>query len=440
MAAIKMQISGTRRRARPNPIWDPRQPLAGRSLKRAANVLTNLQLRPQVSALSRMIANINRQGAAVQGRVGDYYGQLGQFGQTAVQAQRDATDRLNQMLARLSGDTQTQIGQFGADAQNALRASADRGLDGGAWAMLAREVEAQKADAAKQAQNMGALAALTGGNQESLAAQIMAADAMRGREQLTQVANAFAQAAAEPQAQKAELLASRGDIFTRNLGALRDSEREYMMGLEALGLDRARLQLDRDRLRSEERRAKRERQLQVRLRRIEQEAARAAGSMEAAAFAGQYGVTPDEFLAMTPQERLRWMRQWRGGGGNRGSWADPREQRKYRDAFNHAVSVVKSMRGVLDPRTGRPPADADIRAVITDSFKSQVPGGGYSDLVDAAFEYASTGRLSRRGVNTFHKYGIKVRPYYKVASRKAARKGSKFGGAKARGRVGIENR
>lgn len=427
-AAGRRRRGGGRQRARTNrrarqlqPIYDPLQPLQGRNLKQAAGALTNLEIRPGLRALSRQIANINRQGEAVQDRTNDYFTGLGQFGQQAQQGQRTATDRLNAALAGIGADTQNQIAGFGATAQGAMRTQADRGLDGGSWDLLAREVAAQQANAATNSGISRELGATLGSNWEGLASAIAQTDALRGRERLGEIGNAFAQLAAEPTARKADLLASRGALMTRNLGALRDSEREYMLGVEALGLQR-------DQLRADVRNNRANRRQELRLAKIaaEAEAAAAQGeaSKDALDFIANYGISQERFLAMSPAQRLRWLRRLnratsgQGGGGRRKSRFLPRDEAdKLWRSIEQGISVARSLRGAINEQTGRPYTSREIRQIITSEFKDDIPGGGWGDLANAAMDIALNGYLSRANVNALHRMGLRIGRRYKYVGK-----------------------
>ena len=397
----------TNRRARQlQPIYNPLQPLQGRTLKQAAGALTNLEIRPQVSMLSRQIANINRQGQQVQDRTNDYYTNLGQFGAQAQQGQRSATDRLNSTLAGIGQNTQAQLAGFGQQAQGAMQSQAANGLDGGSWDMLAREVAAQQGLAAQGSEASRTLGATQGSNWEGLSSAIAQTDAMRGRERLGEIANVFGQAAAEPMAKKADLLSSRGSLFTRNLGALRDSEREYSMGIQALGLQGAQAAADAAGDRADRR---------LRARQF---------SIETAMKDANFQLDLQKFgldAARDNYQRSHGLGPYRAGAR---SGARPLN----RDQVNAAFADIDAARTAVDQLRRQGLGTGAIRQALANGYYPlygkdangrrtmrtlSVPRVGDRVLVNAAMDLAVLGHLSPANVRALHRFGLKIRGRYR---------------------------
>lgn len=237
--------AGGRRGAGPLvALSDPSTPLTGRGLLAAAKALTRLEVAPQANGLRQQIRDTNQQAAAVQQRVGDYYRQFGLLASAAVGDQQAASDRTNAALKAITDQAQGAIATAGDDATARTQAMADRGLDGGAFARLAAETAAQRQLASQYGQASRTSGALQGGNYEGLTSTAKTIGAQRGQESLGQVANAFARQNEAPLAKLAELRGQRGALLTKNVGALRESERNYQLARGTLGLNQAKAASD----------------------------------------------------------------------------------------------------------------------------------------------------------------------------------------------------
>lgn len=241
--ADKKGRGGGRRNAL-RPLYDPSQPLTGRSLLAAAKALTRLEVAPQAAGLRRQIGDTNAQAQAAETRIGDYYRQLGALAGTSVTDQQATSDRTNAALKAITDQTQGTITAAGDDATARTQAMADRGLDGGAFARLAAETAAQRQVASQYGQAARTSGALQGGDYEGLTGTAAAIGASRGRESLSQVANAFARQNETPLAKLAELRGQRGALLTKNVGALREGERNYELARGTLGLNQAKAASD----------------------------------------------------------------------------------------------------------------------------------------------------------------------------------------------------
>jgi hypothetical protein len=394
-----------------NPVYDPTRTLQGSSLKKAARTLTNLETRPQISALARQIAQTNRQAQQVGNQTGGYFTQLGDQARQALQAQQGATGRLNATLAGIGQNTQDQIESAGQGAQATLGPLQQRGLDGGSLDRLAQELAAQKSLASQNSQAFQSAGATQGANYEGLTGNQMGVGALRGQERLSELANAFAQATVEPRAKRAELLSSQGALMAKNVGALRDSERNYGLAQATLGLNTqkaaADATTDRARLRQSAR------QFSVQQARLER----------------QFRLDEQKFgldVAKNNYQRRNKIGPYSSGGGRRPLTSSQRNAAY--DQIDQAKSAVATLQA-------RGLTTAQIRqALTTGSFQAQdengeplrisaprVDGGGYGTFVNAAMDLAIRGRLSPANVKALHRYGLKVRGRYDYQTPTAAK-------------------
>ena len=210
-----------------NPIANPNVPLSGPALIAAAHALANAQTSGPLAALATQIAQNNAQNRQAIGQVGGYFGQLGNLAQQGVTDQGQTASALNDQLAQIAKDEQGTLGQVGQDAQASLaryspQASSNTVNPG--LAGLATEMARQQGIGAQQQGAFRAYGATQGANFGNLAASNLGTTALRGQEDLTQLANA-GQVKNEPlMAQTAAQLAARGADYTTALGKLRQQE------------------------------------------------------------------------------------------------------------------------------------------------------------------------------------------------------------------------
>jgi hypothetical protein len=407
------------------PIYDPTRMLAGRSLKRAANALTNLEIRPQVSALARSIAATQRQGRATEDLTAGYFRDLGVQAQQSLAAQQGVSDRLNSTLQGIGDQTQQQIGAAGQTAQAQLAPLQQSGLDGGSFAQLAREIMAQQGLAATNSQTSRTFGAQQGANFEGLTANQMGTGTLRGQERLGQIANATLLGTQEARGRQADLLASRGATFTKNLGALRDSERNYDLAVNTLGLNTQKAQLDAATNAARLKQSGLDRQARA-------AAAADRQALGTASFIARWGITPQALKALPNPGQ--WLRQnapyytsRRGSGGGGGL-----TRVQAHAAFGNIDAATRSARDMLASGNGTgyvrsalakgyyevPVKDARGHQIYDASGAAKtrrisIPRVADNTLVNAAMDLAVNGYLSPANVGALHRYGLKVGGRYR---------------------------
>ena len=396
--------------ARPNPLLDPTRMLSGRSLQDAATSLTNLQINPQVSALAQQIAANNRQAQAATDRVGGFYNQFGQQAQQAVGQQRSIADATNSTLANIAGDTQRQIGQAGQAQQQGMQGLASTGLDGGSLARLSSEIAAQQGNAAQQGQAYRSFGAAQGGNWQGLTAGEQGVGASRATDALQQLSNAFAQANAAPEQKIADLQASRGDLQAKNIGALRDSERNYGISTATLGLntqklaettanDTANRQLSAQKFNIDT--AMKDRQFQLDTQ--------------------KYGQT----VARDNYQRAHGLGPYKPAAASRGTGTKGLTTTQMNNAFgqiDQARSAINAIRQQVPSMTTQ-----QVRQALTNGYfignvngrptRLSVPkinGGGYGNFANSAMDLAYNGYLSPANVNALHQSGLLIHGRYQL--------------------------
>jgi len=387
------------------PIYNPTQPLAGGPLKQAANALTNLEIRPQVSALARQIAATNRQGQAVQDKTAGYFAQLGGQAQQALTAQQGVSQRLNAALQGIGSQTQQQIGDAGSAAQAQLAPLQQQGLDGGSFAQLAKEIAAQRALAATNAQTSQTYGAQQGANFEGLTANQIGTGALRGQERLGEIGNATLAATAEARGRKADLLASRGSLFTKNLGALRDSERNYKLAVDTLGANVQNNLLDAASQRASLKQQAHQFNIQQALR-----------DQQFQLDYSKYGLD----IARDNYQRAHGLGPYKPAAGLRRT-LNPNQQNA---AFGDIDSATTAIRQLRDQGLGT----SAIRQALANGYYPlygkdangrrtmrtlSVPRVGDKALVNAAMDLAILGYLSPANVKSLHRYGLKVGGRYR---------------------------
>ena len=222
-----------------SPIANPNVPLSGAALIAAAHALANAQTSGPLAALATQIAQNNAQNRQAINTVGGYFGQLGNLAQQGVTDQGQTASALNTQLAQIAQDEQGTLGQVGQDAAaSAARYSpqASSNTVNPGLAGLATEMAKQQGIAAQQQGAFRAYGATQGANFGNLAASNLGTTALRGQEDLTQLANA-GQVKNEPlMAQNASLLAARGADYTTALGKLRQQQIANTQANAGLGI------------------------------------------------------------------------------------------------------------------------------------------------------------------------------------------------------------
>ena len=394
--------------ARPNPLFDPSQILSGRSLQDAATSLTNLQINPQVSALAQQIAANNRQGQAATDRVGGFYNQFGQQAQQEVGQQRSIADATNSTLAGIASDAQQRIGAAGQAQQQQMQGLASTGLDGGSLARLSSEIAAQQGNAAQQGQAYRSFGAAQGGNWQGLTAGEQGVGASRATDALQQLSNAFAQANAAPEQKIADLQASRGDLQAKNIGALRDSERNYGISTATLGLntqklaestanDAANRQLSAQKFNIDT--AMKDRQFQLDTQ--------------------KYGLT----VARDNYQRAHGLGPYKPSAAGTGTKGLTTAQ------MNNAFGQIDQARSAINAIRQQAPqiTTQQVRQALTNGYymakvngrvtRLSVPkisGGGYGNFVNSAMDLAYNGYLSPANVNALHQSGLLIHGRYQL--------------------------
>jgi hypothetical protein len=225
------------------PLLQPMQPLQGQTLEKAAHQITNLQIKPQLSAIDRASSTAVAQGGAQADRLGGYYRQLAQEAQqgiarTAAIGQRTvagigATGReeqqqLNSADQMVSGQEQTDQAVRGTGLQFGDRAR--------------EELAAAKAAAAQRTGTDETVSTNYSQNFQDIQNAMAGATSMRGGEAQTQLANMLANQQAQYRGQRQDIQSTRGDTYTKNLLDLREKSFEDQSVIQGLLGDQQKLQ------------------------------------------------------------------------------------------------------------------------------------------------------------------------------------------------------
>lgn len=225
-------------------LYDPMAPLSGSALSSAANQLTDLTIKPQLSALDRQSSTATTQGTALADRAKQYYTSLG--------ANDDKFTAHQQALGDLLTAAQAQAGARATQAYDAAQAGANQaqaqdvalrgaGLSGGGQDAVNAEIAAGRSTSAQnQAQ------AEMGGNIQSsnwagLAGAIGQARQFQGQESYNQLLNRLANTQAEIAGKRADVQSTRGQELTKNILQLRDTGFTNEATRLGLGLDQAKI-------------------------------------------------------------------------------------------------------------------------------------------------------------------------------------------------------
>jgi hypothetical protein len=233
----KPRLTAAQRHARQinrNPLYQPGAPLAGTTLERAANQLTDLQFKPKVAALDQQSATEKRQGTALIDKSAGYYKSIALDEASRLARQQALSGELDTRLKSIDTDTQASLDRAHATRQPA--GVGGPGLSGGGDDQVTAELAAQRARAASTASAYRTGGAAESGNWEGLANSMAGARAFHGQEATRDLTTRLANRMAAIGQEKKVLLASRGDQATKNLLGLRKSSFEDIATIKGLGL------------------------------------------------------------------------------------------------------------------------------------------------------------------------------------------------------------
>lgn len=242
----KGQPKGQKRRKRPSALYDPSVPLSGKTLKRVANRLTNLEFGSERRALNREEGQATRQGTALADRASDYYLQLAREQQGAIARQQALGTELQTRLGKSTQESQAALSQI--DQEAAKRAAEDAALRGagntGGPSKVADEVAAARALSATGAQSAREQAALSSADWANLQGITDRATGMRGGEVQQQLLNQLG-------ATQADIRGRRGDLASRAAGKraenvlnLRQQSFENVLAARGLDIDMEKIRAD----------------------------------------------------------------------------------------------------------------------------------------------------------------------------------------------------
>lgn len=225
------------------PLLQPMQQLSGQTLQTAAHQLTNLQIKPQLSAIDRASSTAAAQGAAQSDRLTGYYRQLateaqqgiartaaiGQRATTGVQtAGREEQQALNSADQMVSGQEQTDAAVRGTGLQFGDRAR--------------EELAAAKAQAAQRTGTNEVTTTQYSQNFQDIGNAMAGATALRGGEAQSQLANMLANQQAQYRGQRQDIQSQKGNAYTKNLLDLRNTSFENQAVIQGLLGDQQKLQ------------------------------------------------------------------------------------------------------------------------------------------------------------------------------------------------------
>jgi hypothetical protein len=248
---------------RVSPLYDPAQMLAGPTLRKAAQQITDATTRPTVSAYNHQIADTQRQGAAVNANAGDYYRQLAQQAMQGVARQKGIGDLLNSKTQEIGGRA-FQAQQGHNDDQLRLLAMDQgvrgQGLDGNQAPLVAAENQAHDVLASGQLAGEQS-AASQGANWQALANVSGMATGMRGGELQSQLANRTLNTVTGLRQKLADFKVQHAGDYATNLQKLRQQSFENQAVLQGANIKLAGIQqtaADKAAARADARRARRD--------------------------------------------------------------------------------------------------------------------------------------------------------------------------------------
>lgn len=289
-----------------NPLYNPNAQLSGSALARAARQMAGLELDPQISAINRETQQAQTQGAELERRAGDYYRQVAGDqlqGSAMIQA---IGDRLQGRLGEIGAGTNaamdaTQQAEQQRQAQDAQVRG--EGLDGGAGANVAAQIAQQRSAAQTQQQVATQQAAEQNAAAERLAAQSAINTGQRGGEETGQIRNRVGTALTELRGKRSDLEGQRGSLTTKYLTDMRQKSFENTLLGKEFGLKVATAEADAAAAAADSK--------------TKEDSARQE-------FIAKYGVSPEKWRSMSPEERLQWKAKWDKAGKNapKGSTTD----------------------------------------------------------------------------------------------------------------------
>jgi hypothetical protein len=245
-----------------SPLYDPAQMLAGPTLRKAAQQITNATTQPTVSAYNHQIADTQRQGAAVNANAGDYYRQLAQNAMQGVARQKGIGDLLNSKTQEIGGRAFRAQQGHNDDQLRFLamdQGVRGQGLDGNQAPLVAAENQAHDVLASGQLSGEQS-AASQGANWQALANVAGMATGMRGGEQQQQLANRTLNTVTDARQKLADFRVQHAGDYATNLQKLRQQSFENQAVLQGAHIKLAGIQqtaADKAQARADARAAKR---------------------------------------------------------------------------------------------------------------------------------------------------------------------------------------
>lgn len=245
--------------------------LTGKQLNQAARALTALEVRPQLRGYKQLANQLTRErneetaglgklGTALQGNVGDVYKNIGAANAQGLAGQQAIAGMLNQQGAQISaqGADQLQKMQAGAvgDYTQGL-AARNSPVGGSAQQALSEAVAGQQA---AQTANTGAaqrFAANQGAGNVALQAQLAGAAQMQGgaavggigRDIVGRVGASnqkYGENIQSALGKLAEVKATKGAAFNKNLLSLREGEQKFLLGEQATRTNKEKLAAEKE--------------------------------------------------------------------------------------------------------------------------------------------------------------------------------------------------
>jgi hypothetical protein len=220
-------------------LYNPGQILGGRNMRRAVDQLVKLQVRPAVSDLNRQTQQVQRQSAQVTDRARSYLDSLSARQAELVKASQGITADANTAQATVADQSRqaAMAQQQQADAQVNADADVRGDIARGAAQQLAEHFAANQAGSMAQRQADGTAVATKGGSSDQLAVTQAMASNQRGGEQMTGLADRFAQALGEISEKKKDIVGSKGSLGADILQKLRQQQFENLITTRGLNLD-----------------------------------------------------------------------------------------------------------------------------------------------------------------------------------------------------------
>lgn len=252
--------------------------LDGKQMNQAARALTALELRPQLRGYKQLAAQLKRSrneevtglgrlGSELQGNVGNVYGGIAGADAQGVAAQQAIAAMLNQQSGTIAAESAANLGKMqGGEVGGLTDALALRGapVGGSAQQALSDAVAQQQTAQTNNAAAARQFAASQGAGAANLGAQMAAATQMQGggavagigRDIVGRVGETnskYRPAIQEAVGKWADVKATKGATFSKNLLGLRGEEQKFMLGKQAVAGEKAKLGLEGEQLTEEQR-------------------------------------------------------------------------------------------------------------------------------------------------------------------------------------------